>query len=129
MSITEVIRSMPDYIGGNGRSEEAVQTCEQQLGLSFAEDYKEYLLQIGLACFDGRELTGICKATRLNVVDMTVSARERYGTIPADFYVIEEVGIDGIIVWQASDGTVYETIPGRPPREISKSLIEYLREA
>ena len=128
MNISTVIRSLPDFIGSNGRSEEEILECEKQLGLRFAEDYREYLEQVGLTCFNGRELTGICKEKRLNVVAVTMSEREQNESIPPDFYVIEETGLDGVVVWQSSEGTIYATIPGALPQRICESFTAYLQQ-
>lgn len=48
---------MPDYVGSNGRTEEEIAKAEKKIGITFAKDYREYLKEIGLACFDGHELT------------------------------------------------------------------------
>ena len=57
--IIEVIKNKEDYIGANGCSDEEIAKAEKVLKLKFAKDYKDYLTFIGLACFDGHELTGI----------------------------------------------------------------------
>ena len=67
-AILDVLRNAPDFIGGKGCGNVAMSDAEQALGIRFAPDYRAYLQKIGLACFDGHELTGICKAFRLNVV-------------------------------------------------------------
>ena len=41
-------------------------------------------------------------------------------------YVIEELDIDGVTVWQSSDGGIYELIPGSSPEKIAGSIAEYL---
>lgn len=125
-NIIEVLKSMPDYIGSDGRTEEEIDKAEKVLGISFAKDYREYLKEIGLACFDGHELTGLTKTDRLNVVSVTKEQREQIGKVASSWYVIEEAGIDGIIIWQGSDGTVYETAPNSKSKMIAKSLAEYI---
>lgn len=59
MSFAEIIKTKPDYIGANGRTDTEIEKAENELGITFAEDYREYLREIGLACFDGHELTGL----------------------------------------------------------------------
>lgn len=126
MKFTELLRQMPDFIGGKGSDEKTIAASEKALGFHFADDYREYLREIGLACFDGRELTGISKDARLNVVDVTREERSMNAEIPADFYVVEETGYDGMVIWQASDGAVYQTSPYQKPRKVSNSLSEYI---
>lgn len=117
---------MPDYIGSTGRSEEEIEQAEIALGVSFAKDYREYLEEIGLACFDGHELTGLTNTARLNVIDVTKEYREQLGNNVSSWYVIEEVGMDGIIIWQSFDGIVYATTPNSKAVKIAESLLEYV---
>lgn len=126
MNIIDTIKSLPDYVGSTGRTSEEINECENALGLKFSSDYREYLSKIGLASFDGRELTGISKYDRLNVVSVTKDDREYLPDIPSNLYVIEESGIDGIIIWQSSDGTVYQSSMSGKITKISDSLEEYL---
>ena len=93
--------------------------------LMFAADYREYVSAFGAASYCEHELTGICKSARLNVVDVTQDERQ-YNSVPADWYVIEEANIDGIVIWQATDGTVYRTRPGCKADKICDSLKEYI---
>lgn len=99
--IIDILKNAPEYIGGNGRTDTEIETAEKQLGIKFSPDYRCYLKDIGLACFDGHELTGICKSARLNVVDVTLLQRQRVSDAYS-WYVVEETGIDGIVIWQAS---------------------------
>jgi len=39
-NIIDVLKSMPDYIGSNGRTEEDIDKAEKALGISFAKDYR-----------------------------------------------------------------------------------------
>lgn len=126
MRLVGTIKLMPDYIGSDGRTEEEIDKAEKMLDIFFAKDYREYLKEIGLACFDGHEFTGLTKTDRLNVVSVTKEQREQIGKVASSWYVIEEAGIDGIVVWQGSDGTVYETAPNSKSKEIAKSLVEYI---
>lgn len=123
--IIEALKSTPDYIGGSGRTEDEIRKAEELIGVEFASDYRCYLKEIGLACLDGHELTGICKSIRLNVVDVTLSKRQHVSEAYA-WYVVEETGIDGIVIWQAPDGSVYETTPNSRHKKIANSLLEYI---
>ena len=58
-NIIEILKNAPDYIGGTGRTEDEIRDAEEHLGVKFASDYRLYLKEIGLACFDGHELTSI----------------------------------------------------------------------
>ena len=126
-SVLEVLYNAPDFIGGNCCDMAAISNAEQQLGVRFAPDYRLYLQKIGLACFDGHELTGICKTPRLNVVDVTLDERKQRPDA-AGWYVIEQANVDGIVIWQAPSGEVYQTMPGVSARKICNALTEYVTE-
>lgn len=117
---------MPDFIGGGGKSEIDIKNAEKILSVIFAKDFHTYLLEIGLACFDGHELTGICASPRLNVVDVTTNERENNPNVPKDWYVIEQANIDGIVIWQNSKGEIYQTQPCRDSIKIANSIVEYI---
>lgn len=125
-SVLDALRNAPDFIGGSGCGESAIQTAEQTLDLSFAPDYLNYLHTFGLACFDGHELTGICKASRLNVVDVTLEERKHFPAA-SGWYVVEQANIDGIVIWQAPNGEIYQTTPGQPTRKLCDSLTDYVQ--
>lgn len=124
-NIIDVLRSMPDFIGSNGRSKEEIELAETMLEVAFARDYRDYLEEIGLACFDGHELTGLTKTDRLNVVTVTMEQRERFGKIASTWYVIEEANIYGIVIWQDTEGFVYEAASNAKVKKVADSLSEY----
>jgi len=62
----------------------------------------------------------------LDVVLVTKEQRERFGQEVQSFYVVEEANIDGIVIWQNSDGDIYETAPNLIPKKIANSLSEYV---
>ena len=125
MSIYNLLTGKPDYIGANGSNLTLMSCAEKQLGLVFAEEYKEYLQNIGLASYDGHELTGICTSKRLNVVDVTLAARKTH-PVPADWYVIEEANIDDVVIWQAPNGTIYQSTPWSKPQQIANCFSDYV---
>ena len=82
---------------------------------------------IGLASFDGHELTGLTNISRLDVVTVTKEQRAINTNIPESWYVVEETNIDGIIIWQNELGHMYQTSPSGIPQKIAHSLLEYIR--
>lgn len=95
--------------------------------LHFANEYKIYLEEIGMISFSGRELTGLGRVERNDVVKVTTEQREYNPLIPDDMYVIENM--DGIVIWQDASGKVYQTEAACSPHLIATSLVEYLSEA
>lgn len=124
-NVVEILKNAPDYIGSDGRSEEVVHQSEIDCKTEFADDYKDYLREIGLASFDGHELTGITHSDRLDVVSVTEKQHELNRIIPADWYVIEEAGIDGIVIWQNRKGEIFLASAGKPEK-IADSLADYI---
>mgnify|MGYP000195163994 FL=1 len=128
MDFTKAIQAMPGFLGSGGRGEKTIAEAEKKLGISFAPDYRAYLKEIGLACFDGHELTGVTETTRLDVISVTQEQRRQFGGTTASWYVVEDVGLDGILIWQSPDGTVYAAAPDVPPKKIANSLSEYFEK-
>ena len=93
-------------------NEKDIDDAEKVLGLKFA---------------DGLELTGVVAAPRLNVVNVTVSEKSLYQNIPDDMYVIENTGIDGILILQNARGEIFSISPFSKPIKKFASLTEYLQ--
>ena len=126
MNVSDTIKLIPGYIGSNGRTEEEIVNAEKELDTSFANDYREYLENIGLACFESRELTGLTKTARLDVVSVTKEQRMLNQSIPRNWYVIEETHLDGIVIWQSPSGEIYQATAVAPGRKIYCSLMDYV---
>lgn len=124
--IIKTLKDAPDFIGGTGRTDVEIERVQKELGIDFATDYKTYLKEIGLACFDGHELTGICEDPRLDVVHVTKDQRENNPEAP-NCYVIEEANIDGIVIWQDFSGKIYMTEGNSSPKLIADSLSAYIQ--
>ena len=122
------LKNKPMFIGSKGASNAQIAEAEEQLTVSFSKEYKHYLTTIGFAIYEGHELTGICKAKRLNVVDVTLSERSITPDVPADWYVIEQLNIDGIVIWQSTSGEIFQTSPNSEPKKIYDSLVEYIMQ-
>ena len=119
-------KNKPDCIIGNGVDEDTIARAENKLSLQFSPEYHEFLAQFGMLMIDDHEIMGFGKTDRLSVVANTLSAREKDSDFPDSMYVIENLGIDRILILQASDGAVYEYVPHSVPTKIFSSLEEYL---
>ena len=64
---------------------------------------------------------------RLNVVAVTENERKLNPNIPEDLYVIERTDVEGIIIWQKENGTVYYSSPGAEPAILCGSLLEFIQ--
>lgn len=124
----EELVELPDFSGFKPASETAIFEAELALGLRFAPDYRNALLEYGCIETYGHELTGIIDSKRLNVVNATENMRSIHQEFKPDCYVIEDTYIDGIIICQNASGSVFQLDSSGDVRKIASSLIEYLSE-
>lgn len=124
--IIDVIKGLENLLPLKPASVEAVENVEIELALPLAEEYKEYLLQYGAIMADDVELTGIAKLKNRDVVQVTQREWAANTKIKHNLYVVENVGIEGIIIWQDGSGKIYESSPNNTAKQISNSLAEYL---
>lgn len=126
MSIIDVINSLEDLISTGGASEADIVNAEQELGVFFSEEYKTFLAEFGSVLADDVEIVGIAKAKNRNVVEVTRREREYNKEVPKNLYVLENTGIEGIIIWQDENGVVFQTCTNKAPERIGNSMAEYL---
>lgn len=124
--LLDLIKAADDFYSMNGADLSSVKQAENELGLIFADDYKEYVLAFGVATFDGHELTGVCNSDRLSVVATTKRARDFFPQFPEELYVVEEMQFDHILTVQDSTGAVFNYGPADEAKRIAGSLQEYL---
>lgn len=120
------MKSKQGFVALTGATHEQVAKAEDALGIKFSEEYRQYVSAYGIASFEDHELTGICTSPRLNVVDVTQVERLKNPELPTDWYVLEKLNIDDVIIWQSNAGKVYQTIPEAQPIILCGSLSEYL---
>ena len=125
--IINVINSKNGVIHGKETNENEIKQAESELGLRFADDYRNYIKQFGCMVIGSREITGISSQENYNVVSITKAQRNYNKNIPENSYVIEQLNIDGIIIWQSSNGEVFQTSPNTAPMKIADSLVEYIQ--
>jgi hypothetical protein len=95
-----------------GASDELIAEAERQLNLKFADDYKEYLSSFGAISFGSTELTGLNIDSYANVVSVTLKEIQRNTSFPKGSIVLENTGMEGLLILQKEDGEVYEWIGG-----------------
>ncbi|MBQ8940983.1 MAG: SMI1/KNR4 family protein [Firmicutes bacterium] len=126
--IIDIISSNSDIIHGNPVSEIEIQKAEEILKVKFFEDYSCYVKNFGCMAIDGREFTGISKLPNYDVVTITTTQKQYNGNIPSDWYVVEQLNIDGIVIWQSSTGEIYQTGSNTEPLKICDSFTEYISQ-
>lgn len=125
-ALSILIKNASDFVSLQPADSLSIKAAENELGLHFAPDYKDYLSVFGVASFDGKELTGICKSERLSVVYSTKRVRQFYSLFPQKAYVIEDLGFDHVYIIQDSSGKVYSYGPSDSAKMIAESLQDYL---
>ncbi|WP_285824889.1 SMI1/KNR4 family protein [Schaedlerella arabinosiphila] len=126
--IAEIVDNLQDLLFLEPAKQEDIRNIENELKLTLAEEYKEYLLKYGAVIAENVELTGIAKSKDRNVISVTKREWEVNDKIKHDMYVVENLGIDGIMIWQESSGKIYESMPNCDAKLIAGSLAEYLKE-
>ena len=124
--IIDVISNLENLLLLIPASMQDVENVEIELALPLSPEYKEYLLEFGAIIADDVELTGIAKSKNRDVIQVTKREWAANNKIKHDLYVVENVGIDGIIIWQDGSGKVYESRPNCGATKIADSLVEYL---
>lgn len=124
----KALKKYDDFFAAEGADKQSVADAESALSLRFAKEYAEYLEECGVVSADGHEFTGLINSKRLNVVDVTKAAKMKNGGIPQDLYVVEELQIDGIVIWQSESGKVFMTASEGLPEKINNSLAEYIAQ-
>ena len=120
------IMQMKGFCSSGAMEMDRVLSFEKVIDVRFANDYKRVSLEFGCLSVSGHELTGICDSKRLSVADVTLNNRKRDSEVPHDWYVIEELHIDGVVAWQDSSGDIYLKSPTTKAKKICGSLCEYL---
>ena len=123
----QIMREAPGFASFSGASEEDIQAAESKLKLAFSKEYRKYVSAFGAASYGSHELTGICKFPRLNVVDVTMEERQKHPDLPGDWYVLEQLHIDDVSIWQSGSGEIYQIMPGARPIKVSESFSLYVR--
>ena len=121
-----VLARKKGLLQGKPVSDSAITECEQKLSVKFSDDYKECVRQYGALSYYGHELTGVVSSPRLNVVDVTNEEKKVNSGLPNNWYVIEQTGMDGIVIWQADSGEIFQSSPTAAYKKICNSLAEYI---
>lgn len=124
-NIITVIKSLVNMHHLDPASSEDIALAEQMLNLKFSEEYRIYVSTYGAISARGIELTGVTSSKRLSVVDVTLREREM-SDLPTNFYVVEETGIDGLLILQNQSGEIFSVAPHKPLKNVCASLADYV---
>ena len=128
-NILDAIEGLEDVRFIKPADPKQIEYAQEVLGVTFAEDYKEYLGKYGVISAKGLELTGIAAVDRLNVVKVTQQERKMNKIMPTDMYVIENTAVDGIVALQNAEGKIYTITMDGKLEFFSTSLADYVNKA
>lgn len=125
MNLIEKIEKIENLYKMKGCSTEEIVNAEKELNLNFSKDYKEYLEKFGSISFYATEWTGLNIGGVFNVVIATKQERELSEKFPKDYFLIENIAVDNILIIGNEKGEIYSYQNGK--KEIlCKNLLEYL---
>lgn len=127
MDIIDVINSLEEMISTGGVSAEEILKAEKELGVTFSEEYKKALAEFGSVLAEEIELVGLAKSQNRNTVIVTKRERGCNSLVPDHLYVVENLGIEGVIIWQDEKGAIYQSSPNKEPEKLYASLAEYIQ--
>ncbi len=109
---------------GSSVSDQDIADAEKELKVTFAPDYVEFLRTYGFGVWGSHEICGLGKAGHLNVVDETQSFKKY---LKPGRYVIENVGIDSLVVVADAIGKVYLASP-HSEKPLNTTFSQYLKD-
>lgn len=105
-SLFENVKSKVYHL--KGADADTIINAENRLGIRFNDEYRNYLMEYGAVSFGGHEFMGLGGDGYLDVVQETINERTNNSIFPKNCYIIENIGIDGIMMLQDEDGAIYE---------------------
>lgn len=123
-NIVETIKQLKNAMFLSPASNAEVEQAEKTLQLKFAQEYREYVLNFGVATAQGVELTGLTNSPRLSVISVTERERSLSG-IPQNMYVVNCSDAENSVILQDEKGTIYE-FRHESLNPIFSSLSEYI---
>lgn len=124
--IIEIIKKTGVFTKVRPAPESDVLRAEKELGFELADEYKKYVMEYGAIRICGLELTGVTAGKIRDVAKVTKEEMEYNPNILPGMYVVEELGVDSIVILQDSSGNIYISSPRHKAKKIFNSLSEYL---
>lgn len=124
--IIERIKEKTKLYHAAGCSVEQIIAAERQLGLRFSDEYRNYVLQYGAISFGAHEFTGLNVDAYIDVIAVTKQEREARDRFPLDCIVVQQLGIEGLILVQDEDGVVYQLDETDQRKYVADSFAAYL---
>lgn len=123
--IVDKIQKIPDVSAIKGCTQEQINEAQKELGITFPQEYVDYVRQFGCIDFGATEWTGLNIEGRLNTVYATKQEMSVNPNFPKGFFVLENLGIDAKRIVVDADGKVY-ILQYDKLEQICDSISEYL---
>lgn len=125
--IIEKIGKIEKLYHAKGCAHKQIKEAQAELGITFPEEYLDIVKEYGAISFYGTEWTGLNVDDYLNVVSVTKQEREMNSAFPSDCFVLENQGIDGLIVICNEAGEIF-SLQYSKIEKIHDSISSYLDE-
>ncbi|WP_373079046.1 SMI1/KNR4 family protein [Fusobacterium varium] len=123
--IMEKILKIEKLYYSKGSTDLQIEDAQKKLEILFPKDYIEILKTYGAISFYGTEWTGLNVDEYIDVIACTLNARIYSKEFPAKMFVLEELGIENILILCDEEGNIYSW-KGGEHKKIADSLVEYL---
>lgn len=123
--IVEKLNAIPNLFHLTGCVTSQIKEAQKSLNLEFPAEYIEYVKTFGAVSFYGTEWTGLNVEGNLNVVTATKQERLLDSNFPNNCFVVENVGIDGVLTLMGQNGKIYAYQQGKKGL-LCDTLCEYL---
>lgn len=123
--IVEKLNAVPNLFHLTGCVTSQIKEAQKSLNLEFPAEYIEYVKTFGAVSFYGTEWAGLNVDGNLNVVTATKQERDLDSNFPNDCFVVENVGIDGVLTLMGQNGKIYTYQQGKKSL-LCDTLCEYL---
>lgn len=125
MKIIETLQKIQKFRFTGPVSKEEIDAAESRLSLKFAEEYVAILRNYGSILLKGEEFFGI-DDNSYDLVQATLEAHSENPKFPSNVYVIENMGIDGILLVQNNRGEIFTYQSGQSLKKVYDSLNDYI---
>lgn len=123
--IVEKLSAVPHLLHVDGCVTSQIKEAQKSLDLEFPAEYVEYVKTFGAVSFYGTEWTGLNISGNLNVVTATEQERHLDRDFPNDCFVVENIGIDGVLTLMGQNGKIYSYQRGKRSL-LCDTLCDYL---
>lgn len=125
--IIDVVKAIPKCRFNKKSNDQSIEQVEENLGVKFSEEYKDYLKEFGAVTFYGTELSGITENKYTNVEFLTKKMRDYYSNMPTEYYVIEDMLSDHAFVVSNKKGEIF-IYANMKAKKINNSFCEFIEE-